>query len=113
MVVHTGEKFQCNTCGRSYSQVYDLRRHSCATGTKNRRKTGGGSKKCEKKYNQAGTKRPRQAPSQIETVKCKICDKVFKKTYINYHVRTHTGEKPELCNVSCNCKYLKQKELWD
>lgn len=102
MAIHTGEKYQCNICGRSYSQKHHLKNHPCLPSS-----DGNGKKRNNITLEQASS----------EKVNCEICNKGLSKDYINTHMRIHKGEKTKICKVSgieeykCNkfkCSFKKQ-----
>ncbi|CAK8691564.1 unnamed protein product [Clavelina lepadiformis] len=40
--------------------------------------------------------------NKINQFSCKFCDKSFNnKTHLKYHIRTHTGERPYQCKITC------------
>lgn len=87
MAIHTGEKYQCDICGKSYSQKQCLKKHPCLP-------SGDGNGKEGNKITL------QEASSEKERVNCEICNKLLSIDYINTHMRIHTGEKKEICKVS-------------
>lgn len=120
MVIHTGEKFRCNKCGLTYSQIYPLKKHLCIPTNPTTEGNKPGNE--ENDLSISIVKVPYKARAQrglgygtsgvtFQKYKCEICNVEYKKEYFKLHMRKHTGEKPEVCKVSNYEKYTEYSRI--
>ncbi|XP_037672835.1 zinc finger protein 891 isoform X2 [Choloepus didactylus] len=93
---HTGEKHECNQCGKAFKKISNLILHERShMGEKQYE-----CKECGKVFNDSSTlRRHVRTHTGEKPYECNQCGKAFsQKTSLKAHVRTHTGEKPYDCN---------------
>ena len=110
--VHTGENSNvCNTCGKSFSNTYELKRHGHVH-------TGDYVIKCDicniifsRRASLNRHIAARHSANSANNIECKICNKRFTRPWtLQNHMKLHTGSGQYLCNV-CGDSYVWKRQL--
>ncbi|GAB1597604.1 zinc finger protein 233-like [Argonauta hians] len=89
-----GDKYKCDTCGKSYGELSYLKAHQVVSHGPNAAKP---NKKC--------------TISSLKSFTCDICGKDFSRNYhLDRHRMIHTGEKPFKCK-DCNKTFSRNYHL--
>ncbi|XP_077015596.1 zinc finger protein 891 isoform X2 [Tamandua tetradactyla] len=98
---HTGEKYECNQCGKAFRKVSNLILHERSHMDEKQYEC----KECGKVFNDSSTlRRHVRTHTGEKPYVCNQCGKAFsQKTSLKAHLRTHTGERPYECNQCGKC----------
>ncbi|CAG9840425.1 unnamed protein product [Diabrotica balteata] len=104
LLLHGGEQFLCNDCGKTFKTMAVLRSHLTTHGT--------GSylcSLCSKVFKQKGSlDHHLRTHTGEKPFKCHTCNKSFSQsTTLRIHIRTHTGERPYPCS-KCEKRFIKK-----
>ncbi|XP_053443558.1 zinc finger protein 891 [Nycticebus coucang] len=93
---HTGDKHECNQCGKAFKRISNLIVHRKSHVDEKQYEC----KECGKVFGDSSTlRRHGRTHTGEKPYECNQCGKAFnQKTSLKAHVRTHTGEKPYECS---------------